>query len=168
MDLNPTRRSFRYWTTSSHTPFSDAGMACIAVPVNLETFGRLRKDLYGGFDSQLARHEGFADRGRQAQPVGRLLGCGPAPSYVRVPSGPGWALVGDASIHQDPWTGLGIDMAGVHATFLLDAILDWTSGRSGERSALADYQQRRDEHALVPFRETVTLASDLRQAAPSL
>jgi flavin-dependent dehydrogenase len=146
---------------------SDAGMACIAVSVNLETFDWLRKDLYPGFESRLDRHEGFAERVRQAEPVGRLLGCGPEPNYVRVPFGPGWALVGDAAIHQDPWSGLGIDMAGVHATFLLDAILDWTSGRTDERSALHTYQQRRDEHALLPFRETVTLAADLRRAAPS-
>lgn len=146
---------------------SDAGTACVAVSINLETFAWLRKDLNTGFESRLVRHEGFAERVGQAQPVGRLLGCGPEPNYVRVPYGPGWALVGDAAIHQDPWSGLGIDMAGVHATFLHDAILDWTSDRSDERSALQTYQQRRDEYALPPFRETVTLAADLRRAAPS-
>jgi hypothetical protein len=26
--------------------------------------------------------------------------------------------------NQDPWSGLGIDMAGEHATFLADAIVD--------------------------------------------
>jgi menaquinone-9 beta-reductase len=146
---------------------SDAGMACVAVSINLETFGWLRKDLHAGFESRLVRHEGFAERVRQAQPTGRLQGCGPELSYVRVPFGPGWALVGDAAIHQDPWSGLGIDMAGVHATFLHEAILDWTSDRTDERSALQTYKQRRDEHALPPFRETVTLAADLRNAAPS-
>jgi hypothetical protein len=59
-------------------------------------------------------------------------------------------------------------MAGVHATFLHEAILDWTSDRTDERSALQTYKQRRDEHALPAFRETVTLAADLRKAAPSL
>jgi flavin-dependent dehydrogenase len=39
-----------------------------------------------------------------------------------VPWGPGWALVGDAAMHQDPWSGLGIDMAGVHATFLMRTV----------------------------------------------
>lgn len=147
---------------------SDAGLSCIALSVNLETFAWLRKDLHGGFESRLERHVGFAKRVRQARPSGRLLGCGPEPSYVRVPWGLGWALVGDAGIHQDPWTGLGIDMAGVHATFLLDAILDWTAGRTDQQSALRVYQQRRDEHALIPFRETVALAADLRKAAPSV
>ncbi len=146
---------------------SDAGLACVAVSVNLETFSWLRKDLLAGFEARVVRHKGFAERVRQAQPVGRLLGCGPEPNYVRVPFGPGWALVGDAAIHQDPWSGLGIDMAGVHATFLHDAILDWTSDRTDEQSALQAYQQRRDEHALPPFRQTVTLAADLSQAAPN-
>ena len=45
-----------------------------------------------------------------ATPAGRLAGCGPEHSYVRVPYGPGWALVGDAAMHQDPWSGLGMDM----------------------------------------------------------
>jgi hypothetical protein len=74
---------------------------------------------------------------------------------------------GRRAIHQHSWSGLGIDMAGVHATFLHDAILDWTSARTDERSALQTYQQRRDEHALPPFRETISLAADLRKAAPS-
>jgi hypothetical protein len=45
--------------------------------------------------------------------------------------------------------------------------------RKGQRldrrvSALEADQQRRDEHARVPFRETITLAADLSQAAPGL
>ena len=38
-------------------------------------------------------------------PDGRVAGCGPERFHVRVPHGPGWALVGDAALHQDPWSG---------------------------------------------------------------
>ena len=106
---------------------SDSGLTCVAVSVNLETFRWLRKDLETRYAERIARHRGFADRVAAAEADGRLAGCGPERSYVRVPWGPGWALVGDAGLHQDPWSGLGIDMAGVHATFLAEAIVD--SGR---------------------------------------
>jgi flavin-dependent dehydrogenase len=84
---------------------------------------------------------------------------------VRVPAGPGWALVGDASLHQDPWTGNGMDNAGVHATFLAAATDDWLSGRLPEDEAFARYHAQRDEHAMADFRETVELGRDLRQLA---
>ena len=81
---------------------------------------------------------------------------------MRVPWGPGWALVGDAAMHQDPWTGLGIDMAGVHATFLAEAIVDWLQGPADEPTALARYHERRNAHALELFHYTVGFARDLR------
>ncbi len=85
------------------------------------------------------------------------------PNYVRVPVSPGWALVGDAAMHQDPWSGLGIDMAGVHATFLAEALLDWFGGNRSEAEAMASYHVRRNEHGLESYHQTVTLAADLRQ-----
>ena len=102
-----------------------------------------------------------------ATATGRLAGCGPERSYVRVPYGPGWALVGDAAMHQDPWSGLGMDMAGVHATFLAEAIVDWLRGSADERTALAGYHERRDAHGLARYHETVRYAADLRELAAS-
>ena len=46
-----------------------------------------------------------------------------------------------------------MDMAGVHATFLAEAIAGGT---------LADYHERRNAHGLAAYRETVELAADLR------
>jgi len=80
---------------------------------------------------------------------------------VRVPVGPGWALVGDAGLHQDPWSGRGIDMAAVHATFLAESLGLWLGGGLSEGEALAAYRARRDAHALDMYRRTVTLARDL-------
>ena len=129
--------------------------------MNLETFRWLRKDLEARYAERIARHRGFADRVAAAEADGRLAGCGPERSYVRVPWGPGWALVGDAGLHQDPWSGLGIDMAGVHATFLAEAIVD------GSDAALAGYHERRNAHGLAPYRETVHYAADLRELSSS-
>jgi flavin-dependent dehydrogenase len=142
---------------------SDAGLTCVALSVNLETFRWLRKDLATRYAERIARHRGLAARVASAQANGRLSGRGPGRNWVRVPWGPGWALVGDAAMHQDPWSGLGIDMAGVHATFLAEAIVEWLDGAADERSALAAYHERRNAHGLAEYHDTVRLAPDLRQ-----
>ena len=144
---------------------SDSGTTCVALSVNLETFRWLRQDFEARFAQRIACHQGFARRVAEAQPVDRLLGCGPEPNYVRVPYGTGWALVGDAALHQDPWAGLGIDMASVHATFLAEAISEYLSGAKSETDALAGYHERRNGHALELYHKTVNLAADLRALA---
>jgi hypothetical protein len=73
----------------------------------------------------------------------------------------GWALVGDAGLSQDPWTGLGMDNAGSHAVFLAEAIDDWLSERSTESHAFGAYGSRRDQHAMSGFNETAEYGRDL-------
>jgi flavin-dependent dehydrogenase len=141
---------------------SDAGVTCVAVSVNLAAFQHIRRSLASEFPQVIAAHPGLADRFRRAEPVSRILGCGPEPYYVRQPSGPGWALAGDASIHQDPWTGAGIDFANTHATFLAEALLEVIDGHRPEAKSLADYRIRRNEHGLATYKETTELAKDLR------
>lgn len=140
---------------------SDGGTACVALSLNLAAFAWARAAREGQFDALLARHLGLAGRVVAATSAGPLLGCGPEASYVRVPVGPGWALVGDAGLHQDPWSGRGIDMAAVHATFLAESLGLWLGGGLSEGEALAAYRARRDAHALDMYRRTVTLARDL-------
>jgi menaquinone-9 beta-reductase len=142
---------------------SDSGLTCVAVSVNLETFRWLREDFEARYAERISQHRGLAPRVAAAEQNGRLSGCGPERNYVRVPWGKGWALVGDAGLHQDPWSGLGIDMASVHATFLAEAIVDTLQGDADEEVALERYHERRNEHGLEPFRETVRYAADLRQ-----
>ena len=144
---------------------SDGGTTCVAVSVNLEDFAIMRRDAESGFRERTEAHPGLAPRLRACALDGRLLGCGPQDHVVRKPVGPGWALVGDSSLHQDPWTGNGMDNAGVHATFLAEAIDDWLSGRAPEEDAFTRYHARRDEHAMADLLETVELGKDLRQLA---
>jgi flavin-dependent dehydrogenase len=133
---------------------SDAGLTCVAMSVNLETFRWMRQDFEARYHERIAQHRGLAARVEAAKRTGRLAGCGPERSYVRVPYGRGWALVGDAAMHQDPWSGLGMDMAGVHATFLADTILG--------NEPMASYHERRNAHGLPGYHETVSAAADLR------
>jgi len=123
----------------------------------------MRRDAKGGFLERSRAHPGLAPRLARCSQEGRLLGCGPKDHLVRVPVGPGWALVGDASLDQDPWTGNGMDNAGVHATFLAEAVDDWLCGRASEEEAFTRYHARRDDHALADFHETVEIGKDLRQ-----
>ena len=90
-----------------------------------------------------------------------MLGSGPKDGLIRELYGPGWVLVGDAALHQDPWTGLGMDNAGMHATFLADAIDEALRGRSPEAAAFQGYRQRRDDHALEDFEITAVAGRDL-------
>ena len=53
-------------------------------------------------------------------------------------------------------------MAGVHATFLADAIIDALHGSADERTALARYQERRNAHGLGAYHDTVRFAADVR------
>lgn len=142
---------------------SDDDVACVAVSVNLETFAAVRSNVAGVFQERIAAHPGVAPRYRDARPESRVLGSGPKDAIIRTPSGPGWALVGDASLVQDPWTGLGMDNAGVHATFLAEAVDDWLSGRRPEVDAFATYAQRRADHAIGDFEYTATYGRDLSQ-----
>ena len=68
-----------------------------------------------------------------------------------MPSGPGWALVGDAGLRMDPITGQGI------ADAFRDAELLATRSRAS--CCFADYRARRDEAALPMYEQTAELAA---------
>ncbi len=63
-------------------------------------------------------------------------------------------------MYEDPWTGLGMDNAAMHATFLARSIGEILSGRD-ESVAWAEFHRRRDEHAIPGFLETTDLGRDL-------
>ena len=140
---------------------SDAGLTCIAISVNLREYGRLRHDARDRFDALLRRHHGLWDRYAASHPDGRLFGSGPEPDYVRRSAGPGWALVGDAGLHQDPWTGAGMDCAAITAALLVDAHTE----AAGSDRWIESFDRQRDEELLDGFHETVTGAADLSATA---
>jgi flavin-dependent dehydrogenase len=88
----------------------------------------------------------------------RLLGATQLPNMLRRPHGPGWALVGDAACHKDPYMALGVCDALRDAELLSDAV---AAGLGGERpldEALADYGRRRDEATLPDYRRNLLMA----------
>jgi len=146
---------------------SDDGVTCVALSLNLATYRWLRQRPRERFCERIAAHRGLAGRFAGATWEGRLLGCGPERNYVRVPVGPGWALVGDAGMHQDPWSGVGIDKATVHAGLLAEALVRWFGGTSSEEDALAWYHERRNADGMASYRFTVERSKDLSQPIPA-
>ena len=142
---------------------SDADLTCLALSLPVGGYPIVRRDPGRSFAERLAAHPAIAPRYLAAEPVGRLFGCGPRPSVVRAPWGPGWSLVGDAAMYQDPWTGAGMDNASVHATFLAEALTAWLSGSVPEDEAMGRYAERRDAHALEGFHDSVGFGRDLNQ-----
>jgi flavin-dependent dehydrogenase len=143
---------------------SDQGYSCLAISYNLTDYAAARTRAEEAFDERIAAHPFIAERAAAALPSGRLWACGPRDAIVRRPVGPGWALVGDASMLQDPWTGNGMDFASTHASYLAESIDDLLAGRATESAAWAAYHRRRDEHGLPGWRETGELGKDLNAA----
>lgn len=145
---------------------SDGNLACIALSVNTEVFRWCQFAPADRFVERLVSwHPAIGKRLARARREGRLLGVGPAPNFVRSPFGPGWALVGDSEMHQDPFSGLGIDSAGLHGLLLSEEILRWKRGEVGWEAAGKRYAERRDAASLESYEATVRASRDL--AAPA-
>jgi flavin-dependent dehydrogenase len=79
----------------------------------------------------------------------RFYGAAQLPNFVRVPQGPGWALVGDAGCHKDPFMALGICDALRDAELLAETL-------AGERP-LSEYEERRNEATFADFGENLAM-----------
>ena len=66
------------------------------------------------------------------------------PNFFRTAHGPGWALVGDAGRHRDPFLAHGIADAFRDAELLAEAIDVGLSGLRPLDEALADYERHRN------------------------
>jgi len=87
--------------------------------------------------------------GRRAE---RFYGTADLPNFFRKPFGPGWALVGDAGHHKDPFMALGVRDALAHAELLAEAVDAGLAGIRDFQDALRDYEQQRNESSLPLYR----------------
>jgi 2-polyprenyl-6-methoxyphenol hydroxylase-like FAD-dependent oxidoreductase len=88
-------------------------------------------------------------------PFFRTLGL---PGFLRVPGGPGWALVGDAGFTKDPVSAHGISDALRDAELLTNALDAMLQEDESEAAALTTYHLTRDRFALPLHEATRTLA----------
>jgi flavin-dependent dehydrogenase len=134
---------------------SDGGTTCVALTVPLDDYEAARVDEPAFFRRRLEAHRGLWPRFEAAAPYSKLFVGIPEASWVRTACGPGWALVGDAGTHQDPWSGMGMDTAARQAEALAGVM---TSDAASWNEA---YAATRDEVTLERFHATVAAAPDL-------
>jgi flavin-dependent dehydrogenase len=135
---------------------SDGGLACAAVTVPIAdapTSGGRR-----WLTARMCRHPALFRRYAEAEPVGRFVRVTPTREYVRQAAGPGWALVGDAGTHQDPWAGFGMDTAARQAAGLAAAVAEHGPGSDAMAQA---YTDARDAVTLQTYLRVTETAGDL-------
>ena len=128
----------------------------IGWPIN--EFGLVRADIEGQFMRVVDMIPEFAERVRSGRREERFYGSADMPNYLRRPSGPGWALVGDAGCHKDPMMAHGICDAFRDADFLTTAIHEGLAGQCPLDEALMRYERRRNEATMAEYRENIAAA----------
>jgi flavin-dependent dehydrogenase len=103
-------------------------MAYVATPI--ADFAEWRNDIERHYLETLDRCGDLGERLRCGQRVERIRTTPDLPNHVRVPYGPGWALVGDAGLVMDPVSAQGIGNGFVQAEWLAAAL---TAGLGGTR-----------------------------------
>jgi flavin-dependent dehydrogenase len=118
----------------------------------------VRADIEGQFMAVIDQVPVLAERVRGGRREERFYGATDLPNFLRAPYGPGWALVGDAGCHKDPFLALGICDALRDAELLAEALGDGLSGRCALEVALAGYERRRNEATLPDYRQNLHAA----------
>jgi flavin-dependent dehydrogenase len=121
----------------------------------IDQFDSVRADIEGQFMRVVDLVPGFAERVRAGRREERFYGTADLPNFLRRPFGPGWALVGDAGCHKDPFMALGICDAFRDADFLAEAVHEGLSGEAPFKIALARYERRRNQAAIAEYRENI-------------
>lgn len=140
----------------------DDDLALLAVSVPISEFAAFKRNPDARFFSELKAMADLAPRLSSAQRAGQVRGSGSIPGYLRIPYGKGWALVGDAAMAMDPWSGQGIDQASTHALLLAQYLGDYLSGRRDWEPAMQAYHQERKEFSLKTYQRTCKFSVDLR------
>lgn len=134
------------------------GLTGIFVAWPAAELDQVRRDTEASFLAALDEVPELGERVRAGRREERILGTTDLPNFFRTPFGPGWALVGDAGFHQDPYLALGISDAFRDAELLVDAIDAGLSGRRPIEEAMAGYERARNESARADYRLNLELA----------
>jgi flavin-dependent dehydrogenase len=133
-------------------------LAGLFVGFAIDDLARVRADIEGAVMAVVDRIPQLGARIRGAVREERFYGATQLPNFLRKPYGPGWALVGDAGCHKDPFMALGICDALRDAQLLADALIDALSARRPAGDALADYERLRNTATRPDFHANLALA----------
>jgi 2-polyprenyl-6-methoxyphenol hydroxylase-like FAD-dependent oxidoreductase len=142
-------------------------LTCIAIEWPLQEFQTLRVDLERNFLKTIALAPSLSERVQAGHLEGRFMGSGDLPNFYRKPYGHGWALVGDAGYHKDPYLAQGISDAFRDAELVAEAIDVCLSGRREFAEALGDYERQRNEETMPIYELNYQLAG-LDPPAPEM
>jgi flavin-dependent dehydrogenase len=141
------------------------GLFCLFVAWPIAEQRAVQADLACQFLAAVDLVPEVAERVRGGHQEERFYGAMNLPNFLRKPYGPGWALVGDAGCHKDPYMALGVGDAFRDVDLLAEALDDGLSGRRPLGEALADYERRRNAATRADYEQNLALA---RFTPPSL
>jgi flavin-dependent dehydrogenase len=134
------------------------GQTVVAMQAPSTDFDSIRRDLETSFWEAVERVPLVAERLRAGRRVEPFRGTPELDAFFRVPTGPGWALVGDAACHKDPITAQGISNALRDSATLAEAIHRTLIGEASWEEAGAQYQRRRDQAEMARYQWTAEMA----------
>ncbi len=134
------------------------GLFAAFVGSPIEELTRIRSDIERHFMSVVDLVPDLSARLRAGRREERFYGATDLPNFYRKPYGDGWALVGDAGCHKDPYMALGISDALRDVDLLGAAIADVLEGRRPWQEALSGYERQRNEESAAEFRQNLSAA----------
>jgi flavin-dependent dehydrogenase len=140
----------------------DSDLTLIAASIPITQFASFKKNVEDEFNGIINIMSVLSERFNKAEREGPIRGSGSIPGYLRIPYGNGWALVGDAGMVMDPWSGQGIDQATTHSVLLADSLDDFLSGKKDWKTAMSAYHSARNEFSLKTFQRTCKFSVDFR------
>jgi len=132
------------------------GLFAVFVGSPIEELAGIRSDIERHFMSAIDLVPDLSARMRAGRREERFYGATDLPNFYRKPYGEGWALVGDAGCHKDPYMALGISDALRDADLLGAAIVDALGGRRPWQEALSGYERQRNEESAAEFRQNLS------------
>lgn len=133
-------------------------LVCIAIGWPHEELPALRGDVEGSLMRAFELFPSLAERVRAGRREERIGAMADLPNFFRRPHGPGWALVGDAGYHKDPYLAHGISDAFADAALLAEALDDGLAGRRPLEAALDDYERARNQRVMAYYELNYRLA----------
>ncbi|CAJ61835.1 MULTISPECIES: NAD(P)/FAD-dependent oxidoreductase [Frankia] len=157
------------WTFQHRTGFGQQqlgawpthhGQHLVAVMRRKERMREFRADVEGSFHEIIDQvvpelGEDLRANGKRAE---NFRAMAYPDNFYRRSAGPGWALVGDAGYHKDPFTGWGITDALKYSEVLAEKLHEGLSGSRPTDEAVEEYTKIRDAESNGTFELTCSLA----------
>jgi flavin-dependent dehydrogenase len=130
----------------------------VFVGLPMEELQEIRRDIEREFMRTLDIIPGLRARVSAGHREERFYGATDLPNFYRKPYGAGWALIGDAGLHKDPFLALGICDAFRDVALMAEAIREGLSSTRSINEAMADFEVRRNNASAADYNENLAAA----------